>query len=111
MKKNVVKINENTLRKIVAESVKKVLKEEDLYPNGYEIRNLVSAWMDRDEESMVTMLKNMSEVCKKEFESITGTTVDEMLNRWFSFRNVMVSLANRYNDDDEFGHKEKNPYL
>lgn len=27
MKKNVVKINENTLRKIVAESVKKVLKE------------------------------------------------------------------------------------
>ena len=28
MKKNVVKINENTLRQIVAESVKKVLKEE-----------------------------------------------------------------------------------
>ena len=27
MKKNVVKINENTLRQIVAESVKKVLKE------------------------------------------------------------------------------------
>ena len=29
MKKNVVKINENTLRKIVAESVKKVLNEMD----------------------------------------------------------------------------------
>ena len=28
MEKNVVKINENTLRQIVAESVKKVLKEE-----------------------------------------------------------------------------------
>ena len=28
MKKNVVKLNENTLRQIVAESVKKVLKEE-----------------------------------------------------------------------------------
>ena len=27
MKKNIVKLNENTLRKIVAESVKKVLKE------------------------------------------------------------------------------------
>ena len=27
MKKNVVKINENTLKQIVAESVKKVLKE------------------------------------------------------------------------------------
>ena len=31
MTKNVVKINENTLRKIVAESVKKVLKEEQEY--------------------------------------------------------------------------------
>ena len=28
MKKNVVKINENTLKQIVAESVKKILKEE-----------------------------------------------------------------------------------
>lgn len=28
MKKNVIKLNENTLRKIVAESVKKVLKEQ-----------------------------------------------------------------------------------
>ena len=39
MKKNVVKINENALRKIVAESVKKVLKENgyDSYPeSGYE---------------------------------------------------------------------------
>lgn len=34
MKKNVVKINENTLRQIVAESVKKVLKEG--YPNTEE---------------------------------------------------------------------------
>ena len=45
MKKNVIKLNENTLRKMVAESVKKVLKEgkgkfTDLYndsntPNPY----------------------------------------------------------------------------
>lgn len=33
MKKNTVKINENTLRKMVAESVKKVLKER-FVPNG-----------------------------------------------------------------------------
>jgi len=33
MKKNVVKINENALRQIVAESVKKVLKENDAYEN------------------------------------------------------------------------------
>ena len=111
MGKNRIKMNEIQLRKVIRESVKKVLKEGGLYPNGYEIRNLTSAWMDGDEESMVTMLKNMSEVCKKEFESITGTTVEEMLNHWFSFRNVMVSLANRYYDDDEFGYKERNPYL
>ena len=52
MKKNIVKLNENTLRQIVAESVKKVLKEslptktvgdtsiayaghEELAPNGF----------------------------------------------------------------------------
>ena len=34
MKKNVVKINENTLRQIVAESVKKVLKEDAAYQMG-----------------------------------------------------------------------------
>ena len=31
MKKNIVKINENTLRQMVVESVKKVLKEEQEY--------------------------------------------------------------------------------
>ncbi len=31
MKKNVVKLNENALRQIVAESVKKVLKEDNAY--------------------------------------------------------------------------------
>ena len=36
MKKNVVKINENTLRQIVAESVKKVLKEGYRGPNETE---------------------------------------------------------------------------
>ena len=30
MKKNVVKINENTIKQIVSESVKKVLKEEEV---------------------------------------------------------------------------------
>ena len=32
MKKNIVKLNEDTLRKIVAESVKKVLKENQYMP-------------------------------------------------------------------------------
>jgi predicted methyltransferase len=44
MKKNVVKINENTLRKIVAESVKKVLKEE--YGNENEMWNIAKQMLD-----------------------------------------------------------------
>ena len=41
MKKNVVKINENTLRKMVAESVKKVLKETEL---DYDMDNFSGRW-------------------------------------------------------------------
>lgn len=50
MKKNVVKINENTLRQIVVESVKKVLKESgdinsrdfDMSPESVSYRNNIS---------------------------------------------------------------------
>ena len=41
MKKNIVKINENTLRKMVAESVKKVLKETEL---DYDMDNFSGRW-------------------------------------------------------------------
>ena len=41
MKKNVVKINENTLRQIVAESVRRVLKETEL---DYDIDNFSGRW-------------------------------------------------------------------
>ena len=44
MKKNVVKLNENTLRKIIAESVKKVLKEE--YGNENEMWNMAKQMLD-----------------------------------------------------------------
>ena len=37
MKKNVVKLNENTLRQIVAESVKKVLKESDINNRDFDM--------------------------------------------------------------------------
>ena len=46
MKKNIVKLNENTLRKIVAESVKKVLKENQYMP--YEDTD-----MERNEKSAI----------------------------------------------------------
>ena len=37
MKKNVVKINENTLKQIVAESVKNVLKESDINNRDFDM--------------------------------------------------------------------------
>ena len=46
MKKNIVKLNENTLRKIVAESVKKVLKENQYM--SYEDTD-----MERNEKSAI----------------------------------------------------------
>ena len=43
MKKNIVKINENTLRQIVAESVKKVLKESCWYGDEKPFQTIISA--------------------------------------------------------------------
>ena len=48
MKKNIVKLNENTLRKIVAESVKKVLKE-----NQYMSYEDTDAHRERNEKSAI----------------------------------------------------------
>ena len=49
MKKNVVRINENTLRQIVAESVKKVLKEELVSPKEASYRLMVMLGAIQDE--------------------------------------------------------------
>lgn len=43
MKKNTVKLNESTLRKIVAESVKKVLKESCWYGDEKPFQTIISA--------------------------------------------------------------------
>ena len=48
MKKNIVKLNENTLRQIVAESVKKVLKE-----NQYMSYEDTDAHRERNEKSAI----------------------------------------------------------
>ena len=48
MKKNIVKLNENTLRKIVAESVKKVLKE-----NQYMSYEDTDAYKERNKKSAI----------------------------------------------------------
>ena len=47
MKKNVIKLNENTLRQIVAESVKKVLNEKKTFDNVYNTPDFMFA--DEDE--------------------------------------------------------------
>ncbi len=43
MKKNVIKLNENILRQIVAESVKKVLKESCWYGDEKPFQTIISA--------------------------------------------------------------------
>ena len=72
MKKNVVKINENTLRNIVAESVKKVLKE------GY----------DSNEARVDYVMKNLLLQVKAAYnDSISrkrGVEDSDALNRAFS---------------------------
>ena len=50
MKKNIVKLNENTLRKIVAESVKRVLKE-----NQYMSYEDTDASMERIKKSAIIL--------------------------------------------------------
>ena len=99
MKKNVIKLNEDTLRQIVAESVEKVLKEQNtLLKNGYEVLNLVQAYQDDDSEQYIAMLKNMSEGCKKQVKEITGVTVDEMLSHWYAFHKAMIAIKKRYSE-------------
>lgn len=99
MKKNVIKLNESALRKIVAESVKKVLNEQNpLLKNGYEVLNLVRAYQDDDSEEYIAMLQNMSEACKKQVEEITGTSVDEMLSHWYAFHQAMIAIKKRYSE-------------
>ena len=52
MKKNVIKLNENTLRQIVAESVKKVLKENEgkaktsCERKTIRVKYFVSVWLE-----------------------------------------------------------------
>ena len=84
MKKNVVKINENTLRQIVAESVKKVLREWDDKNDEY--------W--RDEPTIYDTVANIKvystkadAVAKNAFEIEDGDAkrkeLDSLQNWWF----------------------------
>ena len=45
MKKNIVKLNENTLKQIVAESVKKVLKENDIENRISSLKKMSKTYM------------------------------------------------------------------
>lgn len=78
MKKNVVKINESTLRKIVAESVKKVLKEgydgnylqlikEEMH-RLYELEQKVPNYIQPEVHSMVISMQAMLEEAQRNDE-------------------------------------------
>lgn len=78
MKKNTVKINENTIRRIVAESVKKVLKEdydgnyiqlikEEMY-RLYELEQKVPNYLQSEIHSMVNSMQAMIEEAQRNDE-------------------------------------------
>ena len=98
-KKSTFTLSESQLHNLIAESVKKVLKEQNtLLKNGYEVLNLVQAYQDDDSEQYIAMLKNMSEGCKKQVKEITGVTVDEMLSHWYAFHKAMIAIKKRYSE-------------
>ena len=74
MKKNVVKLNENTLRQIVAESVKKVLKEWDDEDNYYGGGLPDSYFNDEAHEEPEDY--SVSKVQREQLESMINTLID-----------------------------------
>ena len=78
MKKNTVKLNENTLKRIVAESVKKVLKEdyegnyvqlikEEMH-RLYELEQKVPNYLQSEIHSMVISMQAMLEQAQRNDE-------------------------------------------
>ena len=75
MKKNVVKMNENTLRRIVAESVKKVLKEgeherfsPEAYQALYKVRDILAPIAQADETGDIVEIYSRVTVLLDEYE-------------------------------------------
>lgn len=78
MKKNIVKINESTLRQIVAESVKRVLKEEydgnylqlikEEMHRLYELEQKVPNYLQPEIHSMVVSMQAMLEEAQRNDE-------------------------------------------
>lgn len=98
MKKNVIKLNENTLRQIVAESVKKVLKES-LGAKKYETEfrtavNIITSNLDC-ESPKIGRNNNGYSYCDIEFPSIS------MSLRLYCYNEETGELGARL--DDEYG--------
>lgn len=98
MKKNVIKINENTLRQIIAESVKKVLKE-GVEGNKYESEfrnavNLITSNIECD-EPQIGQDKNGYSYCDIELPSIS------MSLRLYCYNEETGEIGARL--DDEYG--------
>lgn len=105
MKKNIVKVNENTLKKIVAESVKKILKEniytqpdEEFYPKDKQISDNVF-------NALCTLFESLTTQYQYSPDEIAAM-IKQHINT-FSPEKFVESCE----DGDHFGHKEQNPYL
>ena len=73
MKKNVVKINENTLRQIVAESVKKVLKENSSDTDS-EIYQAITSFMD-EIHRIITTDREAIEYYREEIRDVQQSAI------------------------------------
>ena len=96
MKKNVVKINENALRQIVAESVKKVLKE-DTNLNFYKDKEDKSNELT---EKILLLRSNAIQLCEfiQKGSGIWGYRVgdsEEMQQKRLGMANDIVKAINR----------------
>ena len=110
MKKNVVKINENTLRKIVAESVKKVL-EEDYYEDWkkkYETKQR-KGFSTKDADSTVKMMARIAKNKKNNpylNENHNQGIVDDAIQSICSIREKVSKAATQVGFNPEQGNDE-----
>ena len=79
MKKNVIKLNENTLRQIVAESVKMVLKENSTINVKNTMRQLDNKYYDRITDMIASYIEEYMNIAHPEVDK---SVIDEKINLW-----------------------------
>ena len=108
MKKNVVKLNENTLRQIVAESVKKVLEEEYYppnlgpndfdYPDYYVTVDEVNSLKQPVFDALNKLFDNMEHCVSEEIRKEAGIFAEKA--------NSLISYIESFGNYDEWWNKQ-----